>query len=86
MVAAAHASAEIVKLLLAAGADASRTSDEGSSLMYAAGWGRADNVRALLAAGADVNAATKDGKTCLMMRLNMILQRWWRCCWPLVPM
>jgi ankyrin repeat protein len=60
--------ADVVKLLLAAGANANAMIDDGAtSLFLASEGGYGDVVKLLLAAGANVNAALKDGTTPLMV-------------------
>lgn len=69
--AAAHGRAEVVRLLLEAGADVYRRDpDTGRTALHAAVAGSADGtapeiVRLLLEAGADVNATTVDGASAL---------------------
>ncbi|KAK1448406.1 hypothetical protein CCUS01_11626 [Colletotrichum cuscutae] len=63
---AASFSAELIGLLLGAGADLEATDDEGKTPLHAAAaWGGAEHVRILLAAGADMGARTNDGETAL---------------------
>jgi hypothetical protein len=60
--------AEVVKLLVSAGADVNATSKEycGPPLNFAAELGDTDSIRALLDAGAKVNGRSPDGETPLM--------------------
>ena len=61
-----HPTAELVGLLLAAGADVNKATDSGTTpLMDAADQDDASIVRLLIATGADVNARSKDGYTAL---------------------
>jgi ankyrin repeat protein len=62
-----HPSIEVVKDLLAKGADVNAKENIVglTALMDAALHGNAEVVRALLAKGADVNAKTKNGRTAL---------------------
>jgi ankyrin repeat protein len=59
---------EVVKLLIAAGADVNSTSKEyfGPPLNFAAKIGDADSMKALIDAGAKVNGRSPDGETALM--------------------
>ena len=54
---------DVVRVLLARGADANRSSCRRSPLHLAAGWGRLGCVELLLAHGADVEAVDMDGNT-----------------------
>lgn len=66
MLAAIHGNTEIIKLLVEAGADATRSdSNKMTALMYAAANGHADAVSTLLAANADAKAAESRGNTAL---------------------
>lgn len=66
MIASSAGHLEIVKVLLAAGADVNMTNDNGQSpLHYAASRNREDIAKCLLEAGAHVNAADKLGNTSL---------------------
>lgn len=68
VLAAACGYEELVKSLLAAGAEVNAVDKSGeSSLMKAAYYGYADIVRLLLAAGASVNAVDKRRKSALML-------------------
>ena len=59
--------AEIAKLLLEHGADASARDGNGcTALIWAAAWGNVELLRILLGAGAPVNAKNRDGTTALM--------------------
>jgi ankyrin repeat protein len=59
---------EVVKMLIAAGADVNATSKEyfGPPLSFAAKLGDADSMKVLLDAGAKVNGRSPDGETALM--------------------
>ena len=57
---------QLVKILLAAGADVNAENNRGSTALYCAAINGHDEVgKALLAAGADVNVKSKDGSTAL---------------------
>ena len=62
MLAAAHKQADVMRLLLAAGADVDAKNDDGSTaLMAASHKGDINVVRLLLDAKADVNIRDRDG-------------------------
>jgi len=64
MAAARGGSLDIVKALLANGADVNKAANDGVTALYiAAENGHSDVVRALLANGANVNKAANDGAT-----------------------
>ena len=64
-------SPEMVKLLIANGAEVSLQARDGSTaLMYAAKNSDVQAVKALLKSGASVNIADKDGETALMKAVN----------------
>ena len=66
MIASSAGHIEIVKALLAAGADVNMTNDNGQTpLHYASSRNREDIAKCLLEAGAHINAADKLGNTCL---------------------
>lgn len=59
--------AEVVRALVAAGAEVSATDEEGrTALMLAAEAGSTEGVKALIGAGSSVNAKDKHGRTALM--------------------
>jgi ankyrin repeat protein len=63
--------AEVVTLLLSAGADANAVESNGNSaLMLASAHGHPDVVRLLLAAQADVNATRRDGNSALSLAIQ----------------
>ncbi len=67
-VAAENGDAELVKLLIAAGANVNKANEYGWTPLYWAAWnGHKECVEQLIAAGADVNKAEKDGSTPLYM-------------------
>jgi ankyrin repeat protein len=69
--AASEGHPEIVKALLAAGANKDDTDVDGTSaLMAAAARGHLDVVKELIAAGADVNVQNNDGHSALMFAYN----------------
>jgi ankyrin repeat protein len=60
--------AQIVKLLLGAGAGPNERNARGETPLMWLGWGeRTENFKALIAAGTDVNARDNDGRTALMI-------------------
>ena len=63
---------EVIKLLLAAGANPNLMKDDGwTALMFAATTGSANITRLLIKAEADVNAANADGETALDIALDV---------------
>ena len=66
--AAKDGDAELVKLLIDAGADVNKANEKGETPLYwAAANGRTECVKLLIDAGADVNKADKDGRTPLIL-------------------
>ena len=64
---------EILRLLLAAGADPNQARPDGTTaLMYHAGLGNADAIEVLLEAGADVTVAGKGGATAIDVARNRL--------------
>ena len=71
MMAAREGNVDIVKALLAAGADIGAKDNDGdAALVWAVEEGRADIVEMLLAAGADINAQNEDGETALVLAIG----------------
>ena len=71
MLAAEAGNVDIVKMLLAAGANVNAKDFDGDAvLVWAMGEGHVDVVEVLLAAGADVNAKNNDGDTVLMQAVG----------------
>ncbi|HEV8312259.1 MAG TPA: ankyrin repeat domain-containing protein, partial [Burkholderiaceae bacterium] len=63
--------AEVLGVLLDAGADPNQRDEEGATLlMWAAGYGKADNVALLLSRGADINARDGRGMSALAVAVE----------------
>ena len=68
---------EVVKELVAAGANVSQATDDGWTPLYSASYnGRVEVVKELIVAGANVNQATDDGQTPYIVHPIMGAWRW----------